>query len=98
MEVGILDILQIVMIFQLVVFSFFLIKRGKKFLSNYILGVHLLSQAIGVFGGFCGFSQFHFFFNKFPHVLFIGTPLRFYGVQLFIYMSNQQLLMISELN
>ncbi|HVO72845.1 MAG TPA: helix-turn-helix domain-containing protein [Ignavibacteriaceae bacterium] len=75
----------IIMIFQLLVFSLFLLIRKAKNVSNYLLALQLFSQMAGIANGFC-FRQFDFFFNKFPHLFFAGFPFSFlWGPTFYLY-------------
>jgi AraC-like DNA-binding protein len=88
MKVGILDIILIIMIFQLLVFSFFLFIRKARFISNYILGIQLFSQAAGIFNGFC-FNQYEYFYNSNPHLFFVGSPFTFlWGPTFYLYVKS----------
>ncbi|MGE5809892.1 MAG: helix-turn-helix domain-containing protein [Ignavibacteria bacterium] len=88
MKVGILDIIIIIIVFQLLVFSCFLFIRKAKHISNYLLGLQLLSQAAGILNGFC-FQQFEFFYNNFPHLFFAGYPFMFlWGPTFYLYIKS----------
>jgi AraC-like DNA-binding protein len=88
MKVGILDIITIIIVFQLLVFSCFLFTRKAKHISNYLLGLQLLSQAAGILNGFC-FQQFEFFYNNFPHLFFVGFPFMFlWGPTFYLYIKS----------
>lgn len=76
MNVGWVEIVNIIIIFQLLVFSAFLLFRKKHFLSNYILGAFLISQSIGLFSGLIDIQK-NFFYSNNPHVFFIGYPFVF---------------------
>lgn len=56
MKVGIIEIIDLIIIFQLLAFSIFLFVKLPGKLSNYLLGAQLVSQSAGIFAGFC-FSQ-----------------------------------------
>jgi AraC-like DNA-binding protein len=88
MKVGILDIITIIIVFQLLIFSCFLFIRKAKHISNYLLGLQLLSQAAGILNGFC-FQQFDFFYNNFPHLFFTGYPFMFlWGPTFYLYIKS----------
>lgn len=88
MNIEIIDIIVIVIIFQLLLFSVFLFikKRGK--ISNYILAIHLFSQTIGIFSGFTAI-QFQYFYNNCPHAFLIGTPfMLLWGPTFYLYVKS----------
>lgn len=88
MKVGLLDIITIIMIFQLLVFSIFLFIRKVKNVSNYLLALQLFSQAAGILNGFC-FQQFDFFYNNFPHLFLAGFPFMFlWGPTFYLYVKS----------
>ena len=74
------DIICIISIFQLLLFSFFLIssKKGRR-LSNRILALFLISQAMGILDILC-FHLFQYTYHYFPHLFYIGYPFRFLWV------------------
>lgn len=88
MSVGILEIVTIITMFQLLLFSIFLFVRKTKNISNYILGVQLFSQAAGIFTGFC-YSQFNYFFENSPSLIFIGFPFSYlWGPTFYLYVKS----------
>jgi len=88
MKVGILDIICIIIIFQLTIFSIFLFVKRPAKLSNYLLGIQLISQAGGILNGFC-FIQYEYFYNDFPDVFFIGLPFMFlWGPTFYLYVKS----------
>ncbi len=88
MKVGILEIVYIIIMFQLTVFSFFLFVRSAGKLSNYLLGIQLISQAVGILNGF-SFIQYEFFSNISPGIFFIGLPFQFlWGPTFYLYVKS----------
>ena len=88
MEFGFLDIVLILIIFQLILFSFSLFIRKAKFISNYILGIQLFSQAAGIFGGFCS-NQYYYFIDSYPGILFSGDSFSFlWGSTFYLYVRS----------
>lgn len=88
MKFGLLDIINVVIIFQLLAFSCFLFARRTGRLSNYILGLQLFSQAAGIFNGFC-VQQSHYFYAVNPSLLFVGYPFAFlWGPTFYLYVRS----------
>ncbi|RPH71658.1 AraC family transcriptional regulator, partial [bacterium] len=87
MKVEIFDIVNIIIMFQLVIFSIFLFLK-KRSLPNILLGVQLFSQAAGIFAGYC-FTQFEFFYSNFPFLFFAGYPFVFlWGPTFYLYVKS----------
>ncbi|MFO7445317.1 MAG: AraC family transcriptional regulator [Ignavibacteriaceae bacterium] len=88
MKVGLQDIITIVIIFQLLVFTIFLFVKKTNRYSNYLLGIQLFSQAAGIFTSFC-FAQTEYFYNNFPYLFFIGYPFMFlWGPTFYLYVRS----------
>lgn len=88
MKVGILEIIYIILMFQLLVFSVFLFIRKTKKISNYILGIQIFSQAAGIFSGLT-FIQSDFFYNTNPHLFFLGYPFMYlWGPTFYLYVKS----------
>lgn len=88
MKFGFLDIVLILLTFQLILFSFFLFIRKAKFISNYLLGIQLFSQAAGIFGGFCT-NQYFYFIDSFPGIFFSGDSFVFlWGPTFYFYVKS----------
>lgn len=88
MKVGLLEIIYIVLTFQLLVFSVFLFSSKAKKISNYILGVQLFSQAAGIFSGFT-FIQIDYFYEYNPHLFFLGYSFMFlWGPTFYLYVKS----------
>ena len=74
--------------FQLSIFSIFLFVRKPGKLSNYLLGVQLISQAAGILTGF-SYMQSEYFFNNNPHLFFVGFPFTFlWGPTFYFYVKS----------
>ena len=73
MTLNIIDIINLIIIFQLLVFTVFLFHCSKKHRGNLFLGVFMLSQAFGIFNGFV-FKNIDQFYEVYPHLFFIGAP------------------------
>lgn len=88
MKVGILEVIYILVMFQLLVFSTFLFIRKTRNTSNYILGLQLFSQAAGIFSGFCSIQSNYFLQNN-PHYFFAGFPFMFlWGPTFYLYVKS----------
>jgi AraC-like DNA-binding protein len=89
MKVDALDILTILTIFQLLFFVLFLFVRRGRRLSRRLLGVHLLTQALGILGGFVDYNQFDFFYRNFPHLFHTGVAFSFlWGPTFYLYVKS----------
>jgi len=88
MKVDWLDIINIIMIFQLLIFAVFLFIKSTNHTSNYILGIHIFAQAAGIFTGLASL-QTEFFFNDHPHLALIGFPYVFlWGPSFYLYVKS----------
>lgn len=88
MTIGIFDVIFIIIIFQLIVFTSFLIFRKKRLDSNYLLAIFLFAQAMGIFNEF-NFTQWIFFKKNFIHIFFIGFPFIFvWGPAIYFYVKS----------
>ena len=88
MKVGIIEIIDFIIVFQLLAFSIFLFVRLPRKLSNYLLGAQLVSQSAGIFAGFC-YAQSEFFLNNTPWLLFAGYPFLFlWGPTFYLYVKS----------
>jgi AraC-like DNA-binding protein len=87
MKVDWLDLINIIMIFELLVFTAFLWGKKTHHISNYIFGVHLFSQAAGIYQVF-GTLQHDFFYIQNSHLAFIGYPFVFlWGPSFYFYVK-----------
>ena len=85
MTIGLLDILNILTAFILLLFSFFLLtlKKGKR-LSNFILAIFLSSKAFGIIN----YLILHFEMRN-PRIYFVLMPFIFlYGPSLYFYVRS----------
>jgi len=74
--------------FQLTIFSVFLFVRSAGKLSNYLLGIQLISQAAGILNGF-SFIQSGYFYNNYPGIFYIGLPFMFlWGPTFYVYVKS----------
>lgn len=73
MILGFTDIIVIIYIFQLFIFSFFLFHKARKKISSIILAFFFIAQAIGSFNQIAN-SQFDYLFNNIPFLIYIGPP------------------------
>jgi AraC-like DNA-binding protein len=88
MKVDWLELINIIFISQLLIFTIFLWGKKTHHVSNYIFGAHLFSQAAGLFYGF-GILQHHFFYVDNPHLSFIGYPFAFlWGPTFYFYVKS----------
>lgn len=88
MKVGWVEIVNIIIIFQLIVFAFFLFVKKTGSISNYFLGIHLFSQAAAIFNSLT-FIQKDFFYNNNPHLCLIGYPFVFlWGPTFYLYIKS----------
>lgn len=88
MKVGWLEIINIIMIFQLLLFTAFLFFRKTQYISNYIFGIHLFSQAAGIFQTL-SYLQRDFIIIENPHLSFIGYPFVFlWGPTFYLYVKS----------
>jgi len=89
LELGLIDIINIIVLFQLAIFIFFLSGREKtKKSTNRLLMYFLFFQMMLYLNGEC-FLQFKFFYNLFPHVFYVGAPFIFLvGPSLYLYIKS----------
>jgi AraC-like DNA-binding protein len=89
MKVDLIDILLIVIFFQLLSFiPFLLFNKGKRSLPNKILALFLLAKAICI-TNFLSFRQYDFFFQNFPHTFFLGSSFTLlWGPGLYFYTKS----------
>ena len=84
MQLGILDIINIIVIVQLFVFILFLIHKKHRYLANWILALFLLSQALGIFNYTC--MRHLEIIRPYPDLIFLFGDVRFlWGPVLFLY-------------
>lgn len=89
MNIDWLDIINVGMIFQLLLFTVFLFGKKSKHISNYIFGVHLFSQAAGIYQTMVGTLQHNFFYVEHPHLAFLGYPFVFlWGPTFYFYAQS----------
>ncbi len=89
MKVGYLDIILIVLFFQLLTLIPFLIfQKTERGLSNKILGLFLLAKAICI-TNFLSFRLYDYTFNFFPHAFYFGTSFTIlWGPTLYLYIRS----------
>jgi AraC-like DNA-binding protein len=88
MKVDLFEIINIIMIFQLLVFTCFLWGKKKQLISNNIFGLHLFSQAAGIYQVLT-FLQHDFFYHENPHLALIGYPFVFlWGPTFYLYVKS----------
>lgn len=74
--------------FQLMLFSIFLFIRSKEKLSNYLLGIQLISQAAGIWSTFC-YHNSEFFTYTYPSLIYVGYPFQFlWGPTFYLYVKS----------
>jgi AraC-like DNA-binding protein len=76
MNVGLIDIINIIAMFQLSVFTLFLCLKKPNRQSNILLAAFLFSQIMLLFNAEC-FRYFHEIYTYYPHLFFIGSPFFF---------------------
>lgn len=76
MNLQLVDIINIIAIFQLGVFIFFLLRSKANIHSNRILALFLFAQMIIVLN-FEILNQYKYFINITPHLMYLGTPFYF---------------------
>lgn len=82
MSLKFVDILNLISIFQLILFSFFLIRKGKTGISNLLLAAFFICQFLGISNHFI-LSQQAFFITVTPHMFYIGIPFHWLWAPLF---------------
>lgn len=88
MKVDLLDLINIIMIFQLLIFTAFLLGKKKHHISDYFLGIHLFAQAAGIYTTL-SFMQYEFFYVENPHFVLIGYPFVFlWGPTFYFYVKT----------
>jgi AraC-like DNA-binding protein len=89
MRVGLIEIIDIVMSAQLLVFAVFLFTVRRSKLSSIILGIHLSSQALGILGGIVDGAQSQYFLGNFPYLSRLGMPITFlWGPTFYFYVKS----------
>lgn len=87
MKVTFLEIFRLIVVFQLLVFSFFLFVKRKRNLSSVFLGIHLTSQALGIFGNFANWNPY--LFENYSHLILTGDPFIFlWGPTFYLYVKS----------
>ncbi len=87
-KIGIFEAGIIIVIFQLILFSGFLFLSYRKNKANFFLGILLLSQAMGIFQGFCHIQR-DFFITNLPNIFFLGYSFVFlWGPTFYIYVKK----------
>lgn len=88
MKLGLLEIIVIISLFQLVVFSAFLFTQRPYKLSNIFLGIFLFIQAIGEFNKIVCLN-FDLFYKYYPHLLLLEIPLYFlWGPSIYFFVRS----------
>jgi len=82
---GIIDIVIVIIIFHLVLFSVFLFTGSKvRQLSNKILSAFFLTLAINIFNGLC-FRLYDYVLGHCPHLFFTGSSFAYLYAPLFYF-------------
>jgi len=85
---GFTEIIVVVYIFQLIIFSFFLFHKARKKLSSIILAFFFIAQAIGSFNQIVN-SQIEYFYNNCTLLIYIGIPFYLlWAPLLFLYVKS----------
>jgi AraC-like DNA-binding protein len=93
MNLELLDIVNIIVIFQLLIFSFFLFTKKKNTISNRILGLFLFSQSVGIFH-FLTINNPSVISALSPHLYLLGLPFQLvWGPTFYLYIKS---LMITD--
>ncbi|MGE5402702.1 MAG: helix-turn-helix domain-containing protein [Ignavibacteriales bacterium] len=88
MQFETLDIVYLIIIFQLLMFSVFLFVRRAKYLSNYILGLQLIAQAAGIFAGFL-YNHLGYLSNNSLSMMYLGYAFEFlWGPTFYLYVKS----------
>ncbi len=89
MKVDFLDILLIILFFQLLSFlPFLFFQKTKKGISNKILGIFLLAKALCI-SNMLSFRLWDYTYNHFPHTLFFGSSFTIlWGPSLYFYIKS----------
>ena len=88
MELKLIDIVNLLMIFQLSIFTFFLVDKGKNHLSNRILAFFFITQIIGISDTLVS-SLYPDFYTATPIMAIIGSPVRFlWATLMYIYVKS----------
>lgn len=88
MELKLIDIVTLMMIFQLSIFTYFLVDKGRNRLSNRILAIFFIAQIIGISDTLIS-SLYPDFYAVTPLVAIIGSPVRFLWAPLmYIYVKS----------
>ncbi|MCK5702514.1 MAG: AraC family transcriptional regulator [Cyclobacteriaceae bacterium] len=88
MELKLFDIVNLMMIFQLSIFTYFLIDKGRNHLSNRILAIFFITQIIGLSDTLIA-SLYPDFYAVTPFLTIIGSPVRFLWAPLmYIYVKS----------
>lgn len=88
MKIGFLEIILLFSIFQLLIFTSFLLTKKPHKISNVFLSIFLLAQALGEFNSLT-FYQAKFFFTSIPHSLLIGLPFCLvWGPSFYLYVKS----------
>lgn len=83
-----LNIIQIVIIFQLFIFSCFLLSRVKSEYSNLLFSFHLISQAIGIFTNISYFGKISYL-EQHPELVLLSYPFMFcWGPTFYFYIRS----------
>lgn len=86
-NIGWVDIINLVIAFQLLLFSLFLFLRKKKLQSNFLLGILLISQAVGVAASFIDNNENNFdnSFRKLVYAVYLFMVL--WGPTFYLYIK-----------
>jgi hypothetical protein len=88
MELKLFDIVNLMMIFQLSIFTYFLIDKGRYHLSNRILAIFFITQIIGISATLIA-SLYPDLYAVTPSMAIIGSPVRFLWAPLmYIYVKS----------
>jgi hypothetical protein len=88
MKIGIVELIYIIILFQLLIFFCFSFVSIRANCSNYLLGIQLISQAGGILNHF-SFLQYDYFLASFPTVFFVGLPFQFlWGPTFYLYVKS----------
>ena len=88
MELKGMDIVILLMIFQLSIFSFFLLHKGRKSFSNVILALFFIAQIIGI-AEVLFHSLSAYFYATAPSLVYIGAPFKYLWAPLmYIYVKS----------
>jgi hypothetical protein len=88
MVLELIDIANLLMIFQLSIFTYSLIDKGRNHLSNRILAIFFITQILGISASLIA-SLYPEFYSQTPFVVIIGSPVRFLWAPLmYIYVKS----------